>query len=180
MIGYPSAFTYAYSENTNTSSIKGIIDKVVSDTLDGMMNDTINSLVQDTSKSVLSHNSKFNQNKFPSSLDMSQIPVSLPYDNSIAINSSGSTLEKNRDYTSEAIASSNNPTTRIDDSNGSNSSNKTQTSVVDSKVNQSGMSDVHNSSSDILNNQKTNDDTKSVDYLADFFHKLKQLFFKGS
>jgi hypothetical protein len=187
IIGYSAESISAYTESANPSSIEETIDEVVTDTLDSMMNDTINSLIQDTSESVLSQNTNFNQNKFPSILDISQVPASSPQDNSLSINSSESSLDQNISDTREAIANYNKTTIPAGDSDESNSTNKTQYLLGDSKVDESDTVEQNYSSSgladnDYDNNNKNNmnDDTKSVDYLADFFDKLIQLLFKRS
>jgi hypothetical protein len=186
IIGYSAESINAYTESANPSSIEETIDEVVTDTLDGMMNDTINSLIQDTSESVLSQNTNFNQNKFPSILDISQVPASSPQDNSLTINSSKRSLDQNISDTGEVIANYNKTTTPAGDSDESNSTNKSQYLLGDSKVDKYTVERNYSSSgladNDYDNNNKNNmnDDTKSVDYLADFFDKLIQLLFKRS
>ncbi len=74
------------------------------------------------------------------------------------------------------------PQTRAGDSNDSNSSNKSQY-ILDSKLDESDTAERNYSSSDLADNSnkdKLKDNTKSVDYLADFFDKLIQLLFKRS
>jgi hypothetical protein len=181
-IGYSAESSSAYTENTSASSIKETIDEVVTDTLDGMMNDTINGLIQDTSKSVLSQDTNFNRSKFPSILDISQVPASPPQANSLTTNSSENSLDKNINDSHAAIASFNRTSNPAGDSNDPNSSNKTQY-ILDSKPDESDTAERNYSSSDLADNSKKDklkDNTKSVDYLADFFDKLTQLLFKRS
>lgn len=181
-IGYSVESISAYTENTSASSIKETIDEVVTDTLDGMMNDTINSLIQDTSESVLSQDTNFNQSKFPSILDISQVPASPPQANSVTINTSENSLDQNVNDSREAIAIYNRTSAAVGDSNDSNS-NKTQALLGDSKLDESATAEQNYSSSDLADNtnkDKMKDNTKSVDYLADFFDKLIQLLFKRS
>jgi hypothetical protein len=180
--GYSVESISAYTENTSASSIKETIDEVVTDTLDGMMNDTINSLFQDTSQSVLSQDTNFNQSKFPSILDISEVPASPPQANSLTTNSSENSLDKNINDNHKAIASYNRTSNPVGDSNDSNSSNKTQ-DVLDSKPDESDTAERNYSSSDLADNSnkdEVKDNTKSVDYLGDFFDKLIQLLFKRS
>lgn len=182
-IGYSVESISAYTENTSASSIKETIDEVVTDTLDGMMNDTINSLIQDTSESVLSQDTNFNQSKFPSILDISQVPASPPQANSVTINTSENSLDQNVNDSREAIAIYDRTSTPVGDSNDSNSSNKTQSLLGDSKLDESDTAEQNYSSSDLADNtnkDKMKNNTKSVDYLADFFDKLIQLLFKRS
>lgn len=181
-IGYSVESISAYTENTSASSIKETIDEVVTDTLDGMMNDTINSLFQDTSQSVLSQDTNFNQSKFPSILDISQVPASPPQVDSLTTNSSENSLDKNMNDSRKAIASHNITTNPAGNSNNSNSSNKTQY-VLDSKPDEFETAERNYSSSDLADNSNKDelkDNTKSVDYLGDFFDKLIQLLFKRS
>jgi hypothetical protein len=181
-IGYSVESISAYTENTSASSIKESIDEVVTDTLDGMMNDTINSIFQDTSQSVLSQEPNFNQSKFPSILDISEVPASPSQANSLTTNSSENSLDNNLNDTRETIASYNRTSNPSGDSNDSNSSNKTQ-NILDSKPDESDTAERNYSSSDLVdksNNDKSKDNTKSVNYLADFFDKLVQLLFKRS
>ena len=180
-IGYSVESISAYTENTSASSIKESIDEVVTDTLDGMMNDTINSIFQDTSQSVLSQEPNFNQSKFPSILDISEVPASPSQANSLTTNSSENSLDKNINDTRETIASYNRTSNPSGDYNDS-SSNKTQ-NTLDSKPYESDTAERNYSSSDLVdksNNDKSKDNTKSVNYLADFFDKLVQLLFKRS
>jgi hypothetical protein len=181
-IGYSVESISAYTENTSSLSIKETIDEVVTDTLDGMMNDTINSLFQDTSQSVLSQDTNFNQSKFPSILDISQVPASPPEADSLTTNSSENYLDKNINDSRKAIASHNIITNPAGNSNNSNSSNKTQY-VLDSKPDEFDTAERNYSSSDLADNSNKDelkDNTKSVDYIGDFFDKLIQLLFKRS
>jgi hypothetical protein len=181
-IGYSVESISAYTENTSALSIKETIDEVVTDTLDGMMNDTINSLFQDTSQSVLSQDTNFNQSKFPSILDISQVPASPPEADSLTTNSSENYLDKNINDSRKAIASHNIITNPAGNSNNSNSSNKTQY-VLDSKPDEFDTAERNYSSSDLADNSNKDelkDNTKSVDYIGDFFDKLIQLLFKRS
>jgi hypothetical protein len=182
-IGYSVESISAYTENTSASSIKETIDEVVTDTLDGMMNDTINSLIQGTSESVLSQDTNLNQSKFPSILDISQVPASPPQANSVTINTSENSLDQNVNDSREGISIYDRTSTAVGDSNDSNSSNKTQSLLGDSKLDESDTAEQNYSSSDLADNtnkDKMKNNTKSVDYLADFFDKLIQLLFKRS
>jgi hypothetical protein len=181
-IGYSIESISAYTENASATSIKETIDEVVTDTLDGMMNDTINSLFQDTSQSVLSQDTNFNQSKFPSILDISQVPANPPQAESFTTKPSENSLDRNINDSREAIASYNRSSNPAADSNNSNSSNKTQY-ILDSKPDESDTPEKNYSSSDLADNSnkdKSKDNTKSVDYLGDFFDKLIQLLFKRS
>ena len=181
-IGYSIESISAYTENTSASSIKESIDEVVTDTLDGMMNDTINSLFQDTSQSVLNQDTNFNQSKFPSILDISQVPANPPQAESFTTKPSENSLDRNINDSREAIASYNRSSNPAADSNNSNSPNKTQY-ILDSKPDESDTPEQNYSSSDLADNSnkdKSKDNTKSVDYLGDFFDKLIQLLFKRS
>jgi|SoiMethySBSTD1v2_1073268.scaffolds.fasta_scaffold152506_1 hypothetical protein len=181
-IGYSIESISAYTENASATSIKETIDEVVTDTLDGMMNDTINSLFQDTSQSVLSQDTNFNQSKFPSILDISQVPANPPQAESFTTKPSENSLDRNINDSREAIASYNRSSNPAADSNNSNSSNKTQY-ILDSKPDESDTPEQNYSSSDLADNSnkdKSKDNTKSVDYLGDFFDKLIQLLFKRS
>jgi hypothetical protein len=181
-IGYSIESISAYTENASATSIKETIDEVVTDTLDGMMNDTINSLFQDTSQSVLNQDTNFNQSKFPSILDISQVPANPPQAESFTTKPSENSLDRNINDSREAIASYNRSSNPAADSNNSNSSNKTQY-ILDSKPDESDTPEQNYSSSDLADNSnkdKSKDNTKSVDYLGDFFDKLIQLLFKRS
>ena len=181
-IGYSIESISAYTENASATSIKETIDEVVTDTLDGMMNDTINSLFQDTSQSVLSQDTNFNQSKFPSILDISQVPANPPQAESFTTKPSENSLDRNINDSREAIASYNRSSNPAADSNNSNSPNKTQY-ILDSKPDESDTPEQNYSSSDLADNSnkdKSKDNTKSVDYLGDFFDKLIQLLFKRS
>jgi hypothetical protein len=181
-IGYSIESISAYTENASATSIKETIDEVVTDTLDGMMNDTINSLFQDTSQSVLSQDTNFNQSKFPSILDISQVPANPPQAESFTTKPSENSLDRNINDSREAIASYNRSSNPAADSNNSNSSNKTQY-ILDSKPDESDTPEQNYSSSDLADNSnkdKSKDNIKSVDYLGDFFDKLIQLLFKRS
>ena len=181
-IGYSIESISAYTENASATSIKETIDEVVTDTLDGMMNDTINSLFQDTSQSVLSQDTNFNQSKFPSILDISQVPANPPQAESFTTKPSENSLDRNINDSRVAIASYDRSSNPAADSNNSNSSNKTQY-ILDSKPDESDTPEQNYSSSDLADNSnkdKSKDNTKSVDYLGDFFDKLIQLLFKRS
>jgi hypothetical protein len=88
----PFEFVNVNAQKTNSSSIKEIIDKVVSDTLDGMMNDTLNSLIKNTTS--LMNRTGSPQNHLPSSLDISHIPGNLPTEQPITANAASVKHEK--------------------------------------------------------------------------------------
>jgi len=164
----------AFAQKANSSSIKEIIDKMVSDTLGGMMNDTIANLMKNAPDAALINDSSSPQNKFPSSIDISHVPNSLPYDQQASMNPSLPSTHK-------AGATSNNET------NGTLTDNPKRSTINEFKIQQSNLTNMktgkeinENSSSNLIKDQPTNNTQQSNNFFGEIMHKLHQLFFHSS
>jgi hypothetical protein len=171
MIFLPFEFININAQKTNSSSIKEIIDKVVSDTLDGMMNDTLNSLIKNATNSVLMDQTDSPHNKFPSSLDISHIAVKLPYDQLIQTNATSAKLEKNN------IEMNNNSKLAPLTYPNLSTNNRILTELHNPINMNGGMPLAKNLSSGLLSQSTPEHNNKSANFFSDIIQKLKQFFF---
>jgi hypothetical protein len=169
---FSSNHVNAFAQKANSSSIKEIIDKMVSDTLGGMMNNTIANLMKNAPSAALINHSSSPQNKFPSSIDISHVPSSLPYDQQASMNPSLTSTQKTG-------ANSNN------EINGRLADNPKRTTINDFKIQQINLTNMktgkeineNSSSSNLIKDQPTNNTQQSNNFFNEIMHKLRQLFF---
>lgn len=160
------------AQKTNSSSIKEIIDKVVSDTLDGMMNDTLNSLIKNTTS--LTNRTGTPQNNLPSSLDISHIPGNLPTEQTIMANATSVMHEKNN---IERINNSNPVPLKYPNLN---TINKNQNELNGSDNSNGGLPINKNLKSEIPSQTAIDHKKNPTDFFGDIIQRLTQFFFKVS
>ena len=167
----PFEFTNVNAQKTNSSSIKEIIDKVVSDTLDGMMNDTLNSLIKNTTS--ITNRTGSPQNNLPSSLDISHIPGNLPTEQPIVANATSVKHEKNN------IERTNNSKPVSLKYPNLNTIDKNQ-NELNSSDNSNGGLPLKNLKSEIPSQTAIDHKKNPTDFFGDIIQRLTQFFFKVS